>query len=53
LLQRLTADTDWVMKLGTTYIAQPIDVLSAVQRLRTQATALRSPSAATVVALGR
>ena len=53
LLQRMTADTDWMMKLGTTYVAQPIDVLSAVQRLRTQATSLRSPTAATVVALGR
>src|SRR5262245_32176751 len=53
LLQRMTADTDWMMKLGTTYVAQPIDVLSAVQRMRTQATSLRNPTAATVVALGR
>jgi hypothetical protein len=53
LLQRLTTDGDWMMKLGVTYMAQPIDVLSAVQRLRTQATSLRSPANLTVVASGR
>ena len=43
LLQRLTADADWMLRLGVTYVAQPIDVLSAVQRLRMRAAALRSP----------
>jgi len=53
LLQRLTADADWMMRLGVAYTAQPIDVLSAVQRLRTQAKSLRSPANVTVVASGR
>jgi hypothetical protein len=43
LMQRLTADADWLMKLGLTYTAQPIDVLSAVQRLRMRANALPGP----------
>jgi hypothetical protein len=34
LLLRLTADTDWMMRLGASYNTQPIEVLSAVQRLR-------------------
>jgi hypothetical protein len=53
LLQRLTADADWMLKLGVTYTAQPIDVLSAVQRQRMQAKSLRSPANVTVVASGR
>src|SRR5215510_9854362 len=53
LLQRLTADADWMMRLGVAYTAQPIDVLSAVQRLRTQARSLRSPSNVMAVASGR
>ena len=53
LLQRLTADTDWMMRLGVTYMAQPIDVLSAVQRLRMRANSLRAPASVTVVASGR
>ena len=42
LLQRLTADADWMLKLGTTYTAQPIDVLSTVQRLRMRANSSNS-----------
>jgi Protein of unknown function (DUF3300) len=53
LLQRLTADADWMLKLGVTYTAQPIDVLSAVQRQRMQAKSLRNPANVTVVASGR
>jgi Protein of unknown function (DUF3300) len=53
LLQRMTADADWMMKLGVTYTAQPIDVLSAVQRQRMQAKSLRGPANLTVVASGR
>jgi len=53
LLQRLTADTDWVMKLGVTYSAQPIDVLSAVQRLRMRSQKLNTPSAVTVASFRR
>jgi len=53
LLQRLTADADWMMRLGVAYTAQPIDVLSAVQRLRTQARSVRSPSNVMAVASGR
>jgi hypothetical protein len=53
LLQRLTTDTDWMMKLGVTYTAQPIDVLSAVQRVRIQAKSLRSPTTVTFVSSGR
>jgi len=53
LLQRLTIDADWLMRLGVTYTAQPIDVLSAVQRVRMQAKSLRSPTTVTVVASGR
>src|SRR5262245_31035721 len=53
LLQRLTTDADWMLKLGVTYTAQPIDVLSAVQRVRMQAKSLRSPTTVSVVASGR
>jgi len=42
LLQRLTADADWMLKLGTIYTAQPIDVLSTVQRLRMRANSSNS-----------
>jgi len=38
----LTADADWMLKLGTTYTAQPIDVLSTVQRLRMRANSSNS-----------
>lgn len=44
LLQRLTSDADWMIRLGATYIAQPIDVLSTVQRLRVRANSSRQTS---------
>ena len=53
LLQRLTADIDWITKLGVVYIAQPYDVLGAVQRLRTQSDSLHHSAGVTVMASGR
>jgi Protein of unknown function (DUF3300) len=44
LLQRLTADMNWTTKLGSAYAAQPSDVMSAVQRMRTQAGSYRAPA---------
>jgi hypothetical protein len=44
LLQRLTADMNWTTKLGSAYAAQPSDVMSAVQRMRSQAGNFRSPA---------
>jgi len=43
LLQRLSADMDWVTKLGSAFATQPSDVMTAVQRMRIQANALRTP----------
>ena len=34
LLQRLTTDPDWMSRLGSVYVTQPVDVLNAVQRVR-------------------
>jgi hypothetical protein len=42
LLQRLTTDLDWMAKLGAIYVAQPLDVLNAVQRLRMRSQSVRS-----------
>ena len=42
VLQRLTADLDWIARLGTVYVMQPVDVLSAVQRLRMRSLPVRS-----------
>jgi len=50
LLQRLTADLNWVTKLGVAYETQPYDVVNAVQRARLQARTLRTSSGATVLA---
>jgi hypothetical protein len=44
LLQRLTADMNWTTKLGSAYSAQPSDVMSAVQRMRSQASNFRRPA---------
>ena len=41
LLQRLTADMNWTTKLGNAYASQPSDVMSAVQRMRSQAATFR------------
>src|SRR2546425_8209969 len=43
LLERLSADVGWVTKLGATYVTQPSEVMSAVQRLRLQAKSFRTP----------
>ena len=42
LLQRLTADMNWTTKLGSAYASQPADVMSAVQRMRSQASSFRT-----------
>jgi hypothetical protein len=44
LLQRLTADMNWTTKLGSAYAAQPSDVMTAVQRMRSQAGSFRTPA---------
>src|SRR6266481_2792681 len=50
LLQRLGADVGWVTKLGVTYVAQPAEVMSAIQRLRLQAKSFRTPAGLTAIA---
>lgn len=42
LLQRLTTDAEWMAKLGTTYVAQPVEVLGAVQRVRVRSQSVRN-----------
>src|SRR5215471_3579815 len=44
LLQRLTADMNWTTKLGSAYSSQPADVMSAIQRMRSQASTFRTPA---------
>jgi hypothetical protein len=44
LLQRVSADPNWLNKVGYAYIAQPGDVMNAVQRMRIQAASLRASS---------
>lgn len=41
LLQRLTTDPDWMARLGAVYVAQPVDVLNAVQQLRLRSQPVR------------
>jgi len=41
LLQRVSADPNWLNKLGYAFVAQPGDVMNAVQRTRIQARSLR------------
>jgi hypothetical protein len=45
LLQRLTTDAEWMAKLGATYVAQPVEVLNAVQRVRVRSKAVRNAAA--------
>jgi hypothetical protein len=45
LLQRLTTDPEWMARLGTTYVAQPVDVLNAVQRVRVRSQSVRNAPA--------
>ena len=42
LLQRVSADPNWLNKLGYAFTAQPGDVMNAVQRTRIQARTLRA-----------
>ena len=42
LLQHVSADPNWLNKLGYAFTAQPGDVMNAVQRMRMQATSLRA-----------
>ncbi len=44
LLQRLTSDVDWLMRLGTVYTVQPVEVMNAVQRMRVQANSFNRPA---------
>jgi hypothetical protein len=51
VLARLTQDTNWTTQLGNAFLAQPADVMQAVQRMRAQAQArgtLRSTPQETV-----
>jgi len=45
LLQRLTTDSEWMARLGSTYVAQPVDVMNAVQRVRVRSQAVRNAAA--------
>jgi hypothetical protein len=45
LLKRLTTDAEWMARLGTTYVAQPVEVLNAVQRVRVRSQAVRNAAA--------
>ncbi len=52
LLQRLSAEIDWTTKLGSVFVTQPSELLSAVQRLRIQANSLKTSAGVTAVASG-
>jgi len=52
LLQRLSAEIDWTTKLGSVFVTQRSEVLSAVQRLRIQANSLKTSAGVTAVASG-
>jgi hypothetical protein len=53
LLQRLSADTDWMRRLATVYSGQSADVMTAVRQVRLQANSIRSSSGVTAMASGR
>ncbi|HYR90146.1 MAG TPA: DUF3300 domain-containing protein [Terriglobia bacterium] len=53
LLQRLSADVAWMTKLGSAFVAQPTEVLSAVYRLRMQADLFKTSASVAVVASGQ
>jgi len=44
LLQRITSDVDWMMRLGSVYSVQPVDVMNAVQQMRAQANSFNRPA---------
>lgn len=50
LLQRLSGDLTWMTRVGSAFATQPADVMGAVERLRNQATAFRSPYGMTAMA---
>ena len=45
LLQKLTTDAEWMARLGSTYVAQPVEVLNAVQRVRVRSQSVRNAAA--------
>ena len=45
LLQRLTTDSEWMARLGSTYTAQPVEVLNAVQRVRVRSQSVKNAAA--------
>ena len=51
LLQRLSADSGWVTKLGSAFTTQPSEVMNALQRVRIQAKSFRPPAGVTAMAL--
>jgi hypothetical protein len=53
LLQRLSGDLTWMTRVGSAFVTQPADVMGAVDRLRVQATAFRSPYGMTAMTVGR
>lgn len=53
LLQRLSGDLTWMTRVGSAFAIQPADVMGAVDRLRVQATAFRSPYGMTAMTVGR
>jgi hypothetical protein len=42
LLQRMTTEADWMARLGTVYVSQPVEVLNAVQRMRVRSQGVRN-----------
>jgi hypothetical protein len=48
LLQRMSSNLDWTTRLGSAFMAQPSEVLSAVQRMRSQANNLRNSNVTAV-----
>jgi hypothetical protein len=53
LLQRMSGDLTWITKVGSAYATQPADVMSAVQRLRLQASSYRGTGGITSFYAGR
>jgi hypothetical protein len=53
LLQRMSGDLTWISKVGSAYATQPADVMTAVQRLRLQASAYRGTAGVAAFYTGR
>jgi hypothetical protein len=45
VLQRLTTDAEWMARLGSTYVSQPVEVMNAVQRVRVRSQSVRNAAA--------